>query len=123
PAWALDDFKHAVGQARHGKIAVLQFHGVPDTAHDWVNSSKEQLEGYLKYLADNKLQVIAVRDLARYVDPKVVPANPGVVIEDRRRQLTAGRIDVGFRPAKNDAELRYWLENMATHKFALSEMG
>ncbi|HJZ58347.1 MAG TPA: polysaccharide deacetylase family protein, partial [Gemmataceae bacterium] len=36
PHWTLDDFKAAVSQAKHGRIAVLQFHGVPDTAHDWV---------------------------------------------------------------------------------------
>ena len=39
PDWTLDDFIAAVEQARHGRIAVLQFHGVPDTAHAWVNTS------------------------------------------------------------------------------------
>ena len=48
---------------------MLQFHGVPDTAHDWVNTTKEQFEAYMKYLADNKFTVIALRDLAKYVDP------------------------------------------------------
>src|SRR5205085_9188052 len=57
PAWALDDFKAAVAQAKHGKIVVLQFHGVPDTAHDWVTSTQEQFESYMKYLADNKFTV------------------------------------------------------------------
>jgi len=87
PGWTLDDFKRAVGQAKHGKIAVLQFHGVPDTAHNWVTTSKEQFEAYLEYLADNGFQVIALRDLARYVDPEDVPSNPWGVIEDRQRQL------------------------------------
>jgi peptidoglycan/xylan/chitin deacetylase (PgdA/CDA1 family) len=87
PAWRLDDFKRAVDQAKDGKIAVLQFHGVPDTAHDWVTSSTEQFEEYLKYLADNRFQVIAMRDLARYVDPENEPRDPWRVIEDRQRQL------------------------------------
>jgi hypothetical protein len=87
PGWTLEDFKRAVAQAKHGKIAVLQFHGVPDTAHNWVTTSKEQFEGYLKYLADNKFQVIALRDLSRYVDEQIVPTNPWGVIEDRQRQL------------------------------------
>ena len=39
PDWTLDDFIRAVEQARYGRIAVLQFHGVPDTAHDWVSTS------------------------------------------------------------------------------------
>jgi peptidoglycan/xylan/chitin deacetylase (PgdA/CDA1 family) len=87
PGWTLEDFKRAVAQAKHGKIAVLQFHGVPDTAHNWVTTSKEQFEGYLKYLADNKFQVIALRDLSRYVDPEIVPTNPWGIIENRQRQL------------------------------------
>lgn len=91
PDWTLDDFKRAVAQAKQGKIAVLQFHGVPDTAHNWVTTSREQFEGYLKYLADNKFQVIALRDLSRYVDEKIVPTSPWGVIEDRQRQLAANR--------------------------------
>lgn len=90
PGWTLDDFKRAVSQARHGRIAVLQFHGVPDTAHDWVTTSKAQFEQYMKYLADHRFKVIAVRDLLRYVDPGVVPNDPWGVIEDRKRQLKAG---------------------------------
>src|SRR5438094_698540 len=62
PAWGPDDFKRAVGQAQHGKVAVLQFHGVPDTAHAWVTTSREQFEGYVKFLADNGFKVIALRD-------------------------------------------------------------
>src|SRR5262245_52636974 len=123
PAWTLDDFKSAVNQAKHGKIAVLQFHGVPDTAHDWVTSSKEQFEGYLKYLADNRFRVIALRDLAKYVDADVAPSNPWGVIDDRKRQLASGKLEVNSRPAKNDTELRHWLENMVAHRFTASEMG
>src|SRR5262249_39809909 len=73
PAWTLDDFKVAVAQAKHSKIAVLQFHGVSDTAHAWVNSTKAQFESYRRYLADNKFSVIAMRDLAKFVDPTVNP--------------------------------------------------
>jgi peptidoglycan/xylan/chitin deacetylase (PgdA/CDA1 family) len=88
PGWTLEDFKRAVAQAKHGKIAVLQFHGVPDTAHNWVTTSKEQFEAYLKYLADNRFQVIALRDLPRYVDPEILPSNPWGIIENRQRQLS-----------------------------------
>jgi peptidoglycan/xylan/chitin deacetylase (PgdA/CDA1 family) len=87
PAWALDDFKRAVNQAKDGKIAVLQFHGVPDTAHDWVNTSEKQFESYLQYLADNRYQVIALKDLSRYVDPANVPGDPWSIVEARQRKL------------------------------------
>src|SRR5262245_13083765 len=91
PAWTLDDFKRAVSQAKDGKIAVIQLHGVPDTAHSWVNTPAPLFESYLKYLADNGYRVIALRDLASYVDPTIVPSSPWAVIEARQRQLSPGR--------------------------------
>ncbi len=76
PGWTLDDFKRAVSQARGGKIAVIQLHGVPDTAHSWVNTPTPLFESYVKYLADNGYRVVALRDLARYVDPTRRPLEP-----------------------------------------------
>jgi peptidoglycan/xylan/chitin deacetylase (PgdA/CDA1 family) len=87
PAWTLDDFKRAVSQAKDGKIAVIQLHGVPDTAHSWVNTPSPLFESYVKYLAENGFRVVALRDLARYVDPAIVPSNPWGVIDERKRQL------------------------------------
>lgn len=91
PAWTLDDFKKAVSQAKNGKVAVIQLHGVPDTAHPWVNTPSPLFESYLKHLAEDGYRVIALRDLARYVDPKVVPANPLGVVEDRKKAMAPGR--------------------------------
>jgi peptidoglycan/xylan/chitin deacetylase (PgdA/CDA1 family) len=122
PGWTMADLKRAVAQARHGRIAVLQFHGVPDTAHDWVNTPKGRFEEYMKYLADEGCTVIAMRDLAKYVDPAVTPSDPMGAIEDRRRLLAAGLSGDNARPAKGDAELRYWLTNMTTHRFHPAEM-
>lgn len=124
PHWSLDDFKQAVSQARHGKVAVLQFHGVPDTAHDWVTTKREQFEAFLQYLADEKYTVIALRDLAKYVDPDVTPSDPFGVIEDRKKLLQEKRDGSNVRPAKGDADLRYWLHNaLIDHRFAASEAG
>jgi peptidoglycan/xylan/chitin deacetylase (PgdA/CDA1 family) len=124
PGWTLDEFKAAVVQARHGRIAVLQFHGVPDTAHDWVNSTKEQFESYMKYLADNKFTVIAMRDLAKYVDPAVNPGDPFAVIEDRKKLIEAKRDGSNARPAKDDGEMKYWLVNaLVHHRYSNAEAG
>ena len=87
PTWTLEDLKLAVGQARNGKIAILQFHGVPDTAHAWVNTGKEQFESFLDYLAREKFTVIALRDLAKYVDGSQVPEDPLKVIRERQELL------------------------------------
>ena len=48
PKWSLPDFIRAVEQALDGRIAVLQFRGVPDTAHDWVSSHQQNFEAYMK---------------------------------------------------------------------------
>ncbi|MBO2012703.1 polysaccharide deacetylase family protein [Hymenobacter negativus] len=58
----------AMAQARAGHIVVLTVHGVPDTAHDWVTTDPKLFEEYLQYLRDNHYQVVALRDLARYVN-------------------------------------------------------
>lgn len=87
PKWTLPDFIRAVQQARDGRIAVLQFHGVPDTAHDWVSSDEQKFEAYMKYLNLEGCQVIALRDLLEYVDPNILPADVLAVIESRRKSL------------------------------------
>jgi peptidoglycan/xylan/chitin deacetylase (PgdA/CDA1 family) len=91
PDWTLDDFQRAVSQAKGGKIAVIQLHGVPDTAHSWVSTPTPLFESYVKYLAANGYRVIPLRDLARYVDPNIVPANPWGVIEERKTRLASDR--------------------------------
>jgi peptidoglycan/xylan/chitin deacetylase (PgdA/CDA1 family) len=89
PSWTLDDFKAAVGQARGGRIAVLMFHGVPEGEHPWVNTPRERFEQYMRYLHDEGFRVIALRDLARYVDPEVAPDDPWAVIRRRIGQMKA----------------------------------
>lgn len=84
PNWTLDDFRRAVEQARDGKIAVLQFHGVPDIEHPWVNSLPARFEEFMQFLRAEGYKVIALRDLERYVDPGQAPANPLAVIERRQ---------------------------------------
>ncbi len=86
PAWTLEDFKRAVSQAKGGKIAVIQLHGVPDTAHSWVNTPTPLFESYVKYLADNGYRVVALRDLAATSIPPWSPRILRGVIEDRKRR-------------------------------------
>jgi len=45
PDWTLIDLRKAVEGARHGRIAVLQFHGVPDREHPWVSRPKRGFPG------------------------------------------------------------------------------
>src|SRR6185295_6546074 len=115
-------FTAAVEKTRFGRIAVLQFHGVPDTAHAWVNSTQESFEAYMKYLATHGYTVIAMRDLAKYVDPKILPGDPQGVIKDRQARIAAGKDLENFRRPKSDDELQFWLQNMFDHGFTRVEM-
>ncbi len=86
PDWTLGDLKRAADQARAGRIAVLQFHGVPDREHPWVHTRPERFEEYMRYLKTNDFKVIALRDLARYVDPIREPAEPLAIVETRKAE-------------------------------------
>ncbi len=84
PDWTLENFVAAAQQAVPGRVAVMQFHGAPDTAHSWVNTPLENFSAYMNFLATHEYQVIALRDLAKYVDPMVEPADPHAVMERRK---------------------------------------
>ena len=87
PNWQLSDFIAAVDQAKNGKIAVIQFHGVPEGEHPWVHTPLERFEEYMRYLHEHNFKVIALRDLAKYVDPTKIPADPSAIIEMRKNAL------------------------------------
>lgn len=87
PKWTLDDFIRAVEQARDGKIAILQFHGAPDTAHNWVSTEQQNFEAFMHYLAINNYKVIALRDLSNYAGTQAEPADAMAIIEERQKQL------------------------------------
>jgi len=72
PSWTTgeknrEEILRAFGEARNGRIVVLTIHGVPDTAHPWVNTPVPLFEEYLRFLHDNGYHVVALRDLARYL--------------------------------------------------------
>ena len=129
PVWTLDDFKRAVGQARGARSPSCSSTACRTAAHDWVATSQRQFEEYLKYLADNKFQVIALRDLAKYVDPDVTsqPTLAGA-IKDRKRRLAAGREatdDDESRPARSDFRetVTGWPRCSSHHRYTPAEAG
>lgn len=123
PDWTLSDFRNAVNQAAFGRVAVLQFHGTPDTAHSWVNTPEDRFQLYMNYLAENGFTVIALRDLDRFVDPEVRPADPEFVINDRRRLIESGKSNQNFRRPKTEAGLKFWLQNMVWHhRYTVAEV-
>jgi peptidoglycan/xylan/chitin deacetylase (PgdA/CDA1 family) len=98
PVWTLDNLKRATSQATNGRIAILQFHGAPDSEHPWVHTPPDRFEEYMKYLHDGGFTVIALRDLAKYVDWRQRPADPWQIIEQRRKALQSqGRVVTFWR--------------------------
>lgn len=87
PFWKIVELIKAVSQAKAGKVAILQFHGTPDTAHSWVNTPKEKFEAFMHYLAVNQFKVIALRDLSQYQKTLVEPADANAIIQSRQKQL------------------------------------
>ena len=85
PNWTLEDFQRAVKRAKRGQIAVIQFHGVPEGEHPWVHTPRERFEQYMAWLHEQGYEAIALRDLARYVDPNQAPADPMAIIEARKK--------------------------------------
>lgn len=92
PDWTLDDLKRALATGGRGRIPVLQFHGVPDGEHPWVNTPRERFEAYMAWLRREGYTVIALRDLARFTEGKPVPAAPLAIMEARRRAATAAPV-------------------------------
>ena len=76
PGWTLDHFKKVVAEARDGKIAVLQFHGVPDVAHPWVNTPPELFRACMMYLKENGYHALSLQEAGAYYDPAHLPADP-----------------------------------------------
>ena len=120
PVWVLAQFRQAAEQAREGRIAVLQFHGVPDRDHPWVHTPPERFAEYIDWLSGNGYRAIALRDLAKYVAPGSGPEQPMAAIAERQakpRILTqvVGRVV----DATNEQTLpaRIYLHDAAGHWF------
>jgi hypothetical protein len=87
PPGVSNNLKRAVNQATGGRIAILKFHGVPDVEHPWVPTPPERFEEYMGYLHDQRFTVIALRDLAKYVDWRQKPEDPWQIIEQRKEAM------------------------------------
>lgn len=75
PQWSLEHFQKVVKSQERGQIVVLQFHGVPDIRHPWVNTSPELFKRCMTYLREHKFRVIALKDVEPFL-PKTLPDDP-----------------------------------------------
>ncbi len=65
----MEEFVKSVRQATGGRIVVLIYHGVPDIEHPACSLEPAVFKMQMQYLKDNAYKVIALRDLAEYIDP------------------------------------------------------
>jgi autotransporter-associated beta strand protein len=66
---SVETFIGYVQKACQGRIVVITFHGVPDMEHPSVGLEPETFKVMMQYMKDNRYTGIAMRDLARYIDP------------------------------------------------------
>ena len=95
---AQEDYRieQALEEARVGKIAILTYHGVPDVNRH-CSTSVVRFRKDMDYLRNSGATVVALRDLARYVDLSNHPQDPFAPII-RRLGLRVGM------PRCNNAE-------------------
>ena len=65
----VEAFVKQARQACQGRVVVFCFHGVPDMEHPGVSLDPDVFKVQMQYLKDNHYKVIAMRDLAEYIDP------------------------------------------------------
>lgn len=76
---SMENFTKKVQQACQGRVVVLTFHGVPDLEHPPVSLKPATFRAMMQYLKDNHYQCIAMRDLAKYIDPVKAASLPRTV--------------------------------------------
>ena len=120
PNWTIAQLERVAAQAKQGRAVVLQFHGVPDVAHPWVHTPPENFRRYMEYLKQNGFHVVALGDLAPYIDLAAPPDDP--LLRSRYPAPKAGKLVWPVEVDATRADLKYWLGNMLEdHRYSLAE--
>lgn len=120
PDWTLDHFKRVVDRARDGKIAVLQFHGVPDEAHPWVHTPPERFREYMTYLRQENFRVIALRDVERYIDFDTPRNDP--IAQMRHPAREADKLELPAEMVATRQNIAAWMQDMVMHHYTSEEV-
>jgi len=119
PGWNLEHFKKVVDRAGQGKIAVLQFHGVPDTAHEWVTTDPKLFRQCMQYMKDNNFKVIAMRDLEKFL-PEDHPSDPMLAYTHSSGEEKAHVLPQEVTATRKS--LAVWSKNMfVDHGYSIAE--
>ena len=118
PNWTFEHFEKVIEHARDDRIVVLQFHGVPDPTHPWVNTPPEMFERYMRHLKAQNFLVIALRDVEACL-PANDPVDP--LLTDRF-PAPKGKLRLPTEVESTQANLASWLPNMISdHRYSPEE--
>ena len=119
PDWDFDHFKEVVDRVEPGKIAVLQFHGVPDQAHPWVTTDPGLFKEYMQYLKERNFEVIALRDLKEFI-PAKLPDDPMLGYTHSNSQQDLNKLPVEMAATREN--LGFWMQTMREHGYSGEEI-
>ena len=117
PDWSMDLFKRVLDKAADG-IVVLQFHGVPDIAHDWVHTPPERFREYMEELSRQGFRTLALRDLESVASSEPVD-DPNVTV--RNSAAPNGATEAPTERVQTGANLDAWSEAMLRHRYSGEE--
>lgn len=117
PNWTFEHFQRVMSSGGEGRVIVLQFHGVPDVKHPWVNTEPDAFRKYVAFLKEQNFETLAVRDLERFVDLKSEPADP--LLNERSPIHKSLLLPVEMQSTR--ANMEYWLADMARHQYTSAE--
>ena len=113
-------FKEAMQSIPDHEISILQFHGVPDIVHPWVNTPPEMFKKYMDYLKEHDYQVIAMRDLEEYI-PEHLPEDK--LLNERVPEKLEGELRWPPEVVASRKDTQYWINLMRRHHYTHGEMG
>ncbi len=117
PGWTRDIFHQVLDRASEG-IVVLQFHGVPDLAHDWVHTPPESFRQYMEELRVRGFRTLAMRDLQEWLGgQEVEDPNAGI----RNPPTPEESLEHPVELVQTRADLGRWTDIMARHRYAVEE--
>ena len=117
PGWSLDLFRRILERSSGG-VVVLQFHGVPDLAHEWVHTPPALFRDCMQELKTQGFRVQALRDLEEQVPAGTVnDANATL----RNPDIADSELEHPTELVQTRADLPRWTEIMARHRFGVDE--
>ncbi len=118
PDWSLEHFREVLERGDDG-IVVLQFHGVPDVAHPWVDTPPERFGEYIEELEARGFRCIAMRDL----DALAPPTAAGDPLAGQRYpEPEGGILQLPVEQATTERDIEQWLPIFLRYRYTPDEV-